>query len=153
MSSDASLATSVPIFPIATPMSARLSAGASFTPSPVTATTSPCCFSKFTMRSLSSGSTREKMRASSSLMTAANSSSSIPLSSLPVITGETLPDSDNPISCPTAWAVIAWSPVMMNVLIPAVWHWVIASCTPSRGGSVIPTRPKKVTSLSTSSIT
>ncbi len=39
---DASRATSVPDFPIATPMCAALRAGASFTPSPVTATTSPC---------------------------------------------------------------------------------------------------------------
>ena len=37
----ASLATSVPVMPIATPTSARASAGASFTPSPVIATTSP----------------------------------------------------------------------------------------------------------------
>ena len=34
----ASLETSVPVMPIATPMSARLSAGASLTPSPVMAT-------------------------------------------------------------------------------------------------------------------
>jgi len=37
----ASFDTSVPVMPIAIPMSARLSAGASFTPSPVTATISP----------------------------------------------------------------------------------------------------------------
>jgi hypothetical protein len=41
MMSAASRATSVPLLPIATPMSASLSAGASLTPSPVTATTSP----------------------------------------------------------------------------------------------------------------
>jgi hypothetical protein len=34
----ASFETSVPVIPIAMPMSARLSAGASFTPSPVIAT-------------------------------------------------------------------------------------------------------------------
>ena len=39
--SAASLATSVPARPMATPMSAFLSAGASLTPSPVTATTWP----------------------------------------------------------------------------------------------------------------
>ena len=33
--------TSVPVMPIATPMSAVFSAGASFTPSPVIATTAP----------------------------------------------------------------------------------------------------------------
>ena len=37
----ASLETSVPVMPMATPMSAFLSAGASFTPSPVMATMSP----------------------------------------------------------------------------------------------------------------
>ena len=37
----ASFETSVPVIPIATPMSAALSAGASFTPSPVIATTLP----------------------------------------------------------------------------------------------------------------
>ena len=37
----ASLETSVPVMPIATPMSAVLSAGASLTPSPVIATTLP----------------------------------------------------------------------------------------------------------------
>ena len=37
----ASLETSVPFMPIAMPISARLRAGASFTPSPVTATISP----------------------------------------------------------------------------------------------------------------
>ena len=37
--SEASLATSVPAMPMATPMSASFSAGASFTPSPVMAAT------------------------------------------------------------------------------------------------------------------
>src|SRR5881397_1179645 len=39
--SAASLETSVPVIPMATPMSAVLSAGASFTPSPVIATVAP----------------------------------------------------------------------------------------------------------------
>lgn len=39
--SDAFLATSVPFLPIATPISAFFNAGASFTPSPVIATTEP----------------------------------------------------------------------------------------------------------------
>ena len=39
--SAACLATSVPVMPIATPMSAAFSAGASLTPSPVIATTAP----------------------------------------------------------------------------------------------------------------
>ena len=53
--SAASRDTSVPMRPIATPMSARLRAGASFTPSPVIATTCPRALSASTMRSLCSG--------------------------------------------------------------------------------------------------
>ncbi len=56
--SAASFETSVPLTPIATPMSAALSAGASLTPSPVMATTAPCRCSAFTSRSLCSGFTR-----------------------------------------------------------------------------------------------
>ena len=44
--SAASLLTSVPVIPIATPMSANLSAGASLTPSPVIATTAPRVFAR-----------------------------------------------------------------------------------------------------------
>ena len=54
----ASRATSVPVTPIAMPMSAFLSAGASLTPSPVIATTWPRCCSASTTRSLSAGDTR-----------------------------------------------------------------------------------------------
>ena len=54
----ASFDTSVPVIPIATPMSAVLSAGASFTPSPVIATTLPLRLSSCTSRILSSGATR-----------------------------------------------------------------------------------------------
>ena len=49
--SAASFATSVPMMPMATPTWAFFSAGASFTPSPVTATTWPCCFRASTIRS------------------------------------------------------------------------------------------------------
>ena len=56
--SAASLETSVPVMPIATPMSAVFSAGASLTPSPVIATIAPPRCSAFTIRSLCSGLTR-----------------------------------------------------------------------------------------------
>ncbi len=56
--SAASLDTSVPVMPMAMPMSARLRAGASLTPSPVIATTAPLARSASTMRSLCSGLTR-----------------------------------------------------------------------------------------------
>ena len=54
----ASFVTSVPVIPIAMPISADLSAGASFTPSPVIATMLPSACSASTMRSLCAGATR-----------------------------------------------------------------------------------------------
>ena len=56
--SAACLDTSVPVMPIAIPMSADFKAGASLTPSPVIATTEPWLCSAFTIRSLCSGFTR-----------------------------------------------------------------------------------------------
>src|SRR5665647_3516020 len=53
----ASLETSVPVMPMATPMSAFFNAGASLTPSPVMATMLSFCWSSVT-RILSSGVTR-----------------------------------------------------------------------------------------------
>ena len=57
----ASRETSVPVRPMATPMSAFLSAGASFTPSPVTATICPCSLSALTTCILCSGATLAKI--------------------------------------------------------------------------------------------
>ena len=54
----ASLLTSVPVMPMATPMSAFLSAGASLTPSPVMATMCPLLLQGETTRSLWAGETR-----------------------------------------------------------------------------------------------
>ena len=54
----ASFETSVPVMPIATPMSACLRAGASFTPSPVMATMWPFLRRMSTRWTLSSGVTR-----------------------------------------------------------------------------------------------
>ena len=54
----ASLDTSVPIIPMATPISAFFSAGASFTPSPVIATICPRRCQASTIRILCSGDTR-----------------------------------------------------------------------------------------------
>ena len=56
--SEASFVTSVPVTPMAMPMSAALTAGASLTPSPVIATTSPRDFQARTTRSLCSAVTR-----------------------------------------------------------------------------------------------
>src|SRR5680860_23697 len=55
---DASLVTSVPVTPMATPMSADFSAGASLTPSPVIATFCPSDWSASTSLSLCRGDTR-----------------------------------------------------------------------------------------------
>jgi len=54
------LATSVPARPIATPTSARASAGASLTPLPLIATTSPLACKASTMRDFCAGWTRAK---------------------------------------------------------------------------------------------
>jgi hypothetical protein len=58
---DASRATSVPRRPIATPICAAFSEGASFTPSPVIPTTCPAAFNAVTMRSFCSGMMRAKI--------------------------------------------------------------------------------------------
>jgi hypothetical protein len=59
--SAASFATSVPSLPIEIPISAFFNAGASFTPSPVIATTSPLLCSAAMILSLCSGLVRAKM--------------------------------------------------------------------------------------------
>ncbi len=56
---DDSLATSVPVIPIAIPIWAAFNAGASFTPSPVTATICPFSFNVSTIFSFCSGNTLE----------------------------------------------------------------------------------------------
>eukprot|EP00964_Phaeocystis_antarctica_P097700 scaffold63781_cov63-Phaeocystis_antarctica.AAC.1 len=58
--SAACLETSVPAIPMATPMAACCSAGASLTPSPVIAATSPSPCSCLSNRCLSAGSARQK---------------------------------------------------------------------------------------------
>ena len=68
----ASRATSLPLAPIAMPMSARRSAGASLTPSPVIATVWPCARSASTIRSFASG----ELRATSSSGSRSSSASS-----------------------------------------------------------------------------
>ena len=54
----APLATSLPVIPIAQPISADFKAGESLTPSPVIATTLPFAFQALTIRTLCSGATR-----------------------------------------------------------------------------------------------
>ena len=63
----------MPVMPIATPMSAVFRAGASFTPSPVIATTLPFSLSSRTRRTLSSGATRAMTPISSSSLRSCSS--------------------------------------------------------------------------------
>ena len=115
--SAASLAASVPFWPMATPTSARLSAGASLTPSPVIATTWPSSCSACTRRSLCSGLARANT--STSIATRRSAASSISASSAPVRAGLPTPMA----SCaPMARAVSTWSPVIIFTRMPARWH-------------------------------
>ena len=92
----ASFETSVPVMPIATPMSAFFSAGASFTPSPVIATMLPLRLRMSTRWTLSSGATRamtpiSSIRASaSSSLHGANSAPVIARPSMPELAGDRL---------------------------------------------------------------
>ncbi len=136
--SAASRAASVPRRPIATPMSAALSAGASFTPSPVMATSSPSACSARTSRSLCSGLARAMTSVwSKARRKAASSSGSM-----------RAPSSGNvafsPICAPMAAAVAAWSPVIIFTRSPARWHSATAATASSRGGSIRPARPSRV---------
>ncbi len=66
--SPASLATSVPVTPMAIPMSAALRAGASFTPSPVMATMCPLRLKALRIFTLCFGLTRANMRIFSQIL-------------------------------------------------------------------------------------
>ncbi len=126
------LATSVPV-PMAMPMSAALIAGASFTPSPVMATTWPCFLSVSTRSTLCSGATRpttpmSSMRASlSSSLSAANSAPSIAEPGMPSCLAMAAP-------------VVTSSPVTMRTLMWARWASRTAALDSSRGGSTMATR-------------
>ena len=107
----ASFETSVPVIPIAMPMSALLSAGASLTPSPVMATIFSFCLQDVDERTLSSGVTRAITPMSS---ISRELSSLMAANSAPVIARPSIP------SCfAIASAVTAWSPVIMRTWIPA----------------------------------
>ena len=137
-----SRAMSVPL-PIATPILAALRAGASLTPSPVTATNSPWRLSDSMISSFCSGVTRAKtvfsaIKASKCFLprfeaSATSSPLAIALASLA-----------RPRSLAIESAVSGWSPVTIKTLIPASWHWRIDETASLRIGSIKPTRPVKV---------
>mmetsp|Transcript_17841 Transcript_17841/g.35939 ORF Transcript_17841/g.35939 Transcript_17841/m.35939 type:complete len:284 (+) Transcript_17841:1828-2679(+) len=156
ITSDAFFATSVPWMPMAKPTSAFLSAGASLVPSPVTATVwaTPVAVEAWmpeTSTCLSSGVDRASTRSAGHTL----SNSSCLMLPSPSVTrsrnvfpsrtasgpswGVTMPHLDA-----IARAVSRLSPVTMRTVMPAFWHWAMASGTSSRRGSSIPTRPTHV---------
>ena len=126
------LATSVPL-PIAMPMCAALIAGASFTPSPVIATTSPRRFSVSTSITLCSGATRPTTPIAS--IRESRSSSSSAAKSAPRIASPSIP------SCSAiAEPVTTSSPVTSRTRMCAAWASSTAGFDSMRGGSTMPTR-------------
>ena len=152
------LVTSVPVMPIATPMSAVFTAGASLTPSPVIATMLPCRCSDSTIFSLCSGATRaytdtSAVAASNAAVPlpspvaasfAASSSSWSPVSALPSL-------SMMPRSEAMRAAVNGWSPVIITARMPARCASATESRTSVRGGSMMPTMPFQMRSVSIAS--
>ena len=134
----ASLETSVPVMPIAMPMSARLSAGASLTPSPVIPTTWPLPLRMSTKRTFCSGVTRAITPISS--ISASACSSLISANCAPEIARPSMPSSRA-----IASAVMAWSPVIIRTWMPAECAVAIAALAAGRGGSTIPTSASIVT--------
>mmetsp|Transcript_27870 Transcript_27870/g.61129 ORF Transcript_27870/g.61129 Transcript_27870/m.61129 type:complete len:322 (-) Transcript_27870:1572-2537(-) len=147
MMSAASLATSVPAMPMARPTSLSLRAGASLVPSPVTATTSPCCFSMLTRVSLSSGEERARTLSLGSWATSSSLSMFLnvgPSMAMKSVLGGRMPHSR------AMWrAVWMLSPVTMRTVMPALWQVATASGTSGRTGSLIPTMASAVNSSST----
>mmetsp|Transcript_20494 Transcript_20494/g.67100 ORF Transcript_20494/g.67100 Transcript_20494/m.67100 type:complete len:296 (-) Transcript_20494:1437-2324(-) len=150
--SAASLATSVPAMPIATPMDACCSAGASLTPSPVIAATSPSRSSCARRRCLSAGSARQKTRfessSSRSCSSVGSSKNSEPAKVRAAVASGGASASKMPTSRAMAAAVCAESPVIITTRMPACLHRPMAVVTSGRAGSLMPTRPTKVSPLS-----
>ena len=144
----ASLETSVPVIPIATPIFACFRAGASFTPSPVIATILPRSCHARTIRILCSGETR----AYTEIFGTNSCSSSSDMSSITAPSQASDSSFRIPIRFAIAAAVTLWSPVIMIGLIPASIHSATAAFDSSLGGSIIATRPRKVRSFSSSSV-
>mmetsp|Transcript_24063 Transcript_24063/g.60481 ORF Transcript_24063/g.60481 Transcript_24063/m.60481 type:complete len:210 (+) Transcript_24063:54-683(+) len=135
----ASCATAVPAMPMLSPTSASLSAGASFVPSPVTATTSPISLSLCTSTSLSSGDALASTWTLGSILRWACGSrdrNSPPSMALPFV--------KMPASLAMLFAVMMLSPVTILTVIPAFWHFLTAAGTSLRTGSWMPKTPISV---------
>ena len=144
----ASLDTSVPVMPMATPISAFFRAGASLTPSPVMDTMFPFRCQALTMRILCSGDTRAYTEIFSSR----------PSRSASVIWSSSRPDTaSSPSRKIPSWramaeAVTLWSPVIMMVRMPPRLASATAWMASGRGGSIMEIRPMKVNSFSSSRV-
>ena len=133
---------------MATPTSARFSAGASLTPSPVMATTAPSACSASTRRSLCSGLVRAKTVASRA--TRRRPPWSRPSSSGPVTAFGSWA---RPSWRAMASAVATWSPVIILIPIPAARQSRTAAIASVRGGSISPSSPRKTRPPSISPMT
>mmetsp|Transcript_37067 Transcript_37067/g.106076 ORF Transcript_37067/g.106076 Transcript_37067/m.106076 type:complete len:292 (-) Transcript_37067:239-1114(-) len=166
-----SFATSVPVTPMATPMSASFRAGASLTPSPVMATTQSRRLSIFTICCLCRGSVRENTRPKDVAFSSAGWCSSDSRDNSCICWCSVRLSNCLPVrasACAASWvascvclvacvgsgslsrmlvcramasAVLGLSPVIMTTLMPALRHSSIACGTSGRGGSISPTRP------------
>ena len=135
--SAAFLETSVPDIPIAIPTSAFDNAGASFIPSPVTATTSPSACSACTILILLSGLLLATIDI---VLISSLNSSSVKVSIYDASTALIL-FLRRPKSSPIALAVFMLSPVSIFTDTPA-WCAVSTAClTSGLSGSLIPTNP------------
>ena len=132
--------------PNESPTWAWLRAGASFVPSPVTATTSPCFCSRFTRRCLSVGLAR---LITFSLCTLWYASSSLNAAkSGPVICAPSgILSCQIPICLAISMAVADVSPVTIFTSMPALLHDLTAPGTSSRSGSLMAAIACKVSSL------
>jgi len=123
----ASLATDVPV-PIDRPTCAWFNAGASFVPSPVTATTAPFCCNNCTRRCLSVGRARDIIFRSITRSSASSSASSA--KAAPVIRLRSVSSGfHRPIWRAISVAVPGVSPVTILISIPADWHFNTAAGT------------------------
>mmetsp|Transcript_25709 Transcript_25709/g.96815 ORF Transcript_25709/g.96815 Transcript_25709/m.96815 type:complete len:358 (-) Transcript_25709:153-1226(-) len=145
ITSEAPLATSVPVMPMARPTLACLRAGPSLVPSPVAATTSSSFRRVSTSRCLSSGEERARTRSERAASRSAAGSSWRAAKSRPSMTVPAGGAARSAVAAgrmpqfrAMAVAVSMWSPVTMMTRMPAPWHLATAPGTSRRSGSRIP---------------
>ena len=131
-----------PAPPMAMPMSARFSAGASFTPSPVTATISP-----LPLQGLNDPHLLVGADAGEEDFLGVEGELELRYPTCPRVGRRSRPRGSGPrtrpISRAMASAVWGWSPVIMMTRMPAACALAMAARTSGRGGSSSPTRPAR----------